>query len=123
MDLELCLLGTLLTGLGLAPLLLRGIIHTRRLWRVGFDLGLSLLAFQAIVLVPQTLILGLCVPQVAGHSFDQVHQPDDQLPGILVLDVAQVNVFQHNGAILFAYGQNGKSAASVFPGGSPSLLR
>jgi hypothetical protein len=39
------------------------------------------------------------------------------------LDVAQVNLFQHNGAILFAYDQNGKSADSVFPGGSPGLLR
>jgi len=41
------------------------------------------------------------------------------LPGILVLDVAQVNVFQHNGAILFAVDSNGKSAAHVFPGVSP----
>jgi hypothetical protein len=40
------------------------------------------------------------------------------------LDVAQVQVFQHNGAILSVHGQNGKSMPyCVFPGLSPGFLR
>ena len=66
----------------------------------SLDLWLALLAFQPVDLVPQTLNLGLCVPQVGALGFDQVQQLDNQLPGILVLDVAQVYGFKHEGAIL-----------------------
>ena len=68
---------------------------------------------------PETLNLGLRIPQVARHSFDQIHQADDQLSGILVLDVVQVNVFQHNAAILFASDQTASLLLLCFRGFPP----
>jgi hypothetical protein len=95
MDLDRCFLGALPVRLGF----------------VGLDVGFALLAFQAVDLVPQLLNLCLCVPQVGAHSFDQIQQPVNQLPGIFILDVAQVyrvQHIQHSGVILHAYCENGK---------------
>jgi hypothetical protein len=100
MDLELVFIGLLLARLGLAPLFLRRVVLTWWLGRVGHDLGLALLAFQAVDFVPQPLILGLQVPKVGAHCFDQVQQPDNEFPGIFVLDIAQINLVKHKLAIL-----------------------
>jgi hypothetical protein len=75
---------------------LRRMIARLRLGRVGFDLGFALFAFQPVDLIPQSLDLRLGIPQICRQLFHQVQQPLDQLAGILVLDVTEVNVINHS---------------------------
>ena len=71
---------------------------------IRFDGGFALFALEAVVLIAQALHLHLSVPQVGGHVFEQVQQPDEELAGSFILDAGEIKVVKH-GAIRLLYAE------------------
>jgi len=81
-----------------AAFLFRRVVGRRR--RLGLNSGFALFTLQSVDLVAQPLIVRLRFAQVGRHLLNQVQEPNDQFPRVLVLDSTEVKVFQHQGCSL-----------------------
>ncbi len=60
-----------------------------------FDAWLTLLAFQPVILIPQTLDFCLGIPQVTGQGLNEIEQPGHKFAGTFVGDAGEVKVIKH----------------------------